>query len=158
MLSPQRSSDAPRQHSAFTAPNERRRPRSTRFKGGTATSHLRRCIATLAHVRIAACTPRRANKRRSMLKRRVRIHERHPHGVTRQTSDGDFEARVFNATRRLWTSDEASQSSRTFESPRARRDAQEKRALVGAENAWETNRKNDFTVHAKRTRQPPWSL
>ena len=70
------------------------------------------------------------NKRRSMLKRRVRIHERHPHDVTRQTSDGDFEARVFNATRWLWTSDEASQPSRTFEPPRACRVAQDKRALV----------------------------
>jgi len=57
----------------------------------------------------------------------VRLRVRHPHGVTRQTSDGDFEARVFNATRRLWTSDEASQPSRTFESPRARRDAPNKR-------------------------------
>ena len=62
LLSPQRSSDAPRQHSTFTAPNERRRLRSTRFKGGTATSHLRRCLATIAHVRIAARAPRRAQQ------------------------------------------------------------------------------------------------
>ena len=62
LLSPQRSSDAPRQHSTFTAPNERRRLRSTRFKGGTATSHLRRCLATIVHVRIAACAPRRAQQ------------------------------------------------------------------------------------------------
>ena len=70
------------------------------------------------------------NKRRSLLKRRVRIRDRHPHGVTRQTNDGDFGARVFNARRWLWTSDEASQPSRTFEPPRARRVAQDKRALV----------------------------
>ena len=70
------------------------------------------------------------NKRRSLLKRRVPIHDRHPRGVTRQTSDGDFEARVFNATRWLWTSDEVSQPSRTFEPPRACRVAQDKRALV----------------------------
>ena len=76
---------------------------------------------------------KRRSLRRSLLKWRVRNHDR------------------IRAV-------EASQPSRTFESPRARRDAQEKRALVGAEYAWETNRKNDFTVHAKRTRQPPWSL
>ena len=44
------------------APNERRRLRSTHFKGGTATSHLRRCLATIAHVRSAACAPRRAQQ------------------------------------------------------------------------------------------------
>ena len=61
LLSPQHSTSAQR-FSAFAAPNERRRLRSTHFKGGTATSHLRRCLATIAHVRIAARAPSRARQ------------------------------------------------------------------------------------------------
>ena len=146
---PQRATSAQR-FSAFAAPNERRRLQSTHFKGVTATSHLRRCIATLAHVRIVRARRDAPNKQRSLLKRRVRIHDRHLHGVTRQTSDGDFEARVFNATRCLWTSYEASQPSRVFESPRARRVARDKCALVARRKRTGKQAKNDLTVHAKK--------
>ena len=45
----------------------------------------------------------------------------------RQTSDAGFEAHILKAGRRLHTLDVVSQPSRTFESPRARRDAPNKR-------------------------------
>ena len=84
----------------------------------------------------------------------MRLRDRHPHGVTHQTSDGDFEARVFNATRWLWTSDEVSQPSRTFEPPRARRVAQDKRALVARRKRLGNEQKKCFD-RAREAHQVP---
>ena len=49
--------------------------------------------------------------------------------------------------------DEVSQPSRTFESPRARRVAQDKRALLARRKRLGNKpKKSDLDVHAKRTR------
>jgi hypothetical protein len=73
-------------------------------------------------------------------------------GVTPRTSDADFEARVFKAGRWLQTSHDVSKPSHTFESPRARRAAPNKRRWRRAENGLGNKPpKIITTVHAKRT-------
>ena len=73
--------------------------------------------ATVANVRTAARVPRRGGggyRFRLFLteKRRLRLRDRHPHGVTRRTSDVDLKARIFKARRLLKMLDDVSQLSR----------------------------------------------